>query len=271
MLSQPTGRSADAEEPLTLAGMPVFGLMRELGDRVGGTQPVPPAWVIGVSGVVAVLIVLDSRTWRLARTSITIAHEGGHALASVLSGRRLDGIRLHSDTSGVTYSRGRRTGPAVMVTSAAGYIAPSLLGAGAAWLLTAHHVTATLWLLLALLAATFLAIRNAFGVLAVLVSVGAVLAVSWFATAAIQAAFGYTAAWFLLLGAVRAVVELQSKRRRSRRRGQPSTSDADQLGRLTGVPGGAWVVVFALVCVAALVLGTRLLIPNSLHLPHLGG
>jgi hypothetical protein len=251
--------------------MPVFGLIHELWDRVVGTQPVPPVWLVAASGAIALVIVLDARTWRLARNSITIAHEGGHALASVLTGRRLDGIRLHSDTSGVTYSRGRRTGPAVVFTAAAGYVTPSLLCAGAAWLLAAHHVIALLWLLLALLTATFLAIRNAYGVLAVLVTAGAVVAVSWFATTVIQAAFGYTAAWFLLLGGVRAVVELQGHRRRSRRRGQVSTSDADQLGRLTGVPGGAWVAVFALVGVAALVLGTRLLIPALPHLPHLGG
>jgi Peptidase M50B-like len=256
-------------QPLTLAGMPVSGLMHQLWARVGGTQPVPPAWVIAVSGTLALLIVLDSRAWRLARNSITIAHEGGHALVSVLSGRRLEGIRLHADTSGATYSRGRRSGPGAVLTSAAGYLTPSLLGAGAAWLLAAHHVTATLWLLLALLAATFLAIRNAYGVLAVVVTAGAVLAVSWFATATIQAAFGYTAAWFLLLGGIRAVIELQGQRRRRRRHGQVSTSDADQLGRLTGMPGGAWVAIFALVCVGALVLGARLLIPGSLHL-HLG-
>src|SRR5262249_25628526 len=130
---------------------------------------------------------------------------------------------------------------------------------------------AMLWLLLALLAVTFLAIRNAYGVLAVLVTVGAVLAVSWFGTAAIQAAFSYTAAWFLLLGGGRAVVELQRHRRRSRRHGPVSTWDADHLGRLTGVPGGAWVAIFAFVCVAALVIGTRLLIPALLRLPHLGG
>lgn len=239
--------------------------MRELWDRIGGTQPVPSVWVIGMSGTVALLIVVNARIWRLARNSITIAHEGGHALASVLSGRRLDGIRLHPDTSGVTYSRGRRTGAGVVLTAAAGYIAPSLLGAGAAWLLAAHHVTAMLWLLLALLAATFLAIRNAYGVMAVLLTVGAVLAVSWFASAAVQAAFGYAAAWFLLLGGIRAVVELQSQRRRRRRDGGVSTSDADQLGRLTGVPGGVWVAVFMLVSVAALVAGTRLLIPGLLR------
>ena len=248
--------------------MSVFGWMGELWDRVAGTQPVPPVWVIAASGAIAVLIVATAGTWRVARNSITIAHEGGHALASVLSGRRLEGIRLHSDTSGVTYSKGKRNGPAAIFTLAAGYLAPSLLGAGAAWLLAAHHVTAMLWLLLALLAATFLAIRNAYGVLAVLVTAGAVLAVSWFATAAVQAAFGYTAAWFLLLGGVRAVAELQGHRRRTRRRGQVGTSDADQLGQLTKVPAGAWVALFALACVAALILGTRLLIPGVLHLPH---
>jgi hypothetical protein len=255
-------------KPPILSGMPVVGLFRELWDRVAGLQPVPPAWVIAASGAVALLIVLNASTWHLARNSITIAHEGGHALISVLSGRRLRGIRLHSDTSGVTYSRGRRTGPAVVLTTAAGYLTPSLLGAGAAWLLAAHHVTAVLWLLLALLAATLLAIRNAYGVLAVLVTASAVAAVSWVATAAVQAAFGYTAAWFLLLGGVRAVAELQAQRRRSRRRGQASTSDADQLGRLTGVPGGAWVAVFALVCIVALVVGARLLIPGLPYLPH---
>ncbi len=248
--------------------MPAFGWIHELWDRVGGTQPVPPVWVIAVSGAVAVLIVLTARTWRLARNSITIAHEGGHALASVLSGRRLEGIRLHSDTSGVTYSQGKRTGPAVVLTLLAGYLAPSLLGAGAAWLLAAHHVTAMLWLLLALLAATFLAIRNAYGVLAVLLTAGAVLAVSLLATAALQAAFGYTAAWFLLLGGVRAVLELQGYRRRTRRRGQVSMSDADQLAQVTGVPGGAWVAVFAVASISALALGTRLLIPGVLHLPR---
>ncbi len=251
--------------------MPVFVSLHTLWDRVVGTQPVPPGWVIAVSGTIALLIVLNSRSWRLARSWITLAHEGGHALVSVLSGRRLDGIRLHSDTSGVTYSRGRPTGPAVVLISVAGYVAPSLLGAGAAWLLAAHHVTAMLWLLVALLAATLLAIRNAYGVLAVLLTAGAVVAVSWLATSAIQAAFGYTAAWFLLIGGVRAVVELQRQRRRSRRRGQAGTSDADKLGRLTGVPGGAWVAAFTVVCLAALVLGTRLLIPGPLRLPHLGG
>jgi hypothetical protein len=164
-------------------------------------------------------------------------------------------------------SRGRRSGPGMVCTAFAGYVTPSLLGAGAAVLLAAHHVIMLLWLFLVLLGATFLAIRNAYGVLAVLMTAGAVCAVTLLATAPVQGAFGYGAAWFLLLGGVRPVAELHRSRSRSRRQGRPLASDADQLARLTGVPGGVWVAVFGLVAVAALVIGARLLIPGPLHVP----
>src|SRR5690349_4205583 len=109
-----------------------MSVLARLWDRVSGSQPLPSAWVVGLTGLLALCVVLNSQSWRLAGKVITIAHEGGHALVSVLSGRRLDGIRLHSDSSGVTYSRGRRTGPGLVLTAAAGYVMPSLLGAVAA-------------------------------------------------------------------------------------------------------------------------------------------
>jgi hypothetical protein len=214
-------------------------------------QPVAPVWVVAVSGITALLIVLTSDAWRLARNVITIAHEGGHALASVLSGRRLEGIRLHADTSGETFSRGQRTGPGAVITAAAGYLTPSLLGAGSAWLLASRHVTAMLWLALVLLAATLLMVRNAYGVLAVLVVGGAVVAVTVVGSAVIQAVFAYACCWFLLLGGVRPVFELRGRRRR--------TSDADQLATLTGVRAGVWVFAFAVIALAAVVVGARLL------------
>jgi hypothetical protein len=240
--------------------------MATLWDRLAGTQPVPSPWIVAASGAVALFVVLNAGTWHVARNAITIAHEAGHALVSLLSGRRLEGIRLHSDTSGVTVSRGKRTGPGMVLTALAGYVAAPLLGLGAAWLLAAHHVTATLWLLLALLTGTFLAVRNAYGVLAVLVTAVTVCAVTWFTSAAVQAVFGYGVAWFLLFGGVRPVIELQ--RQRSRRRGRARSSDADQLAHLTGVAGGLWVALFGLVAVAALVVGARWLISVPLHLPQ---
>jgi hypothetical protein len=244
-----------------------MNVLARLWDRVSGSQPLPPAWVIGLTGLVALVVVLNTGSWRLAGKVITIAHEGGHALVSVLSGRRLDGIRLHADSSGVTYSRGRRNGPGLVLTAAAGYVMPSLLGAGAAWLLAARHLTAMLWLALVLLIATFLAVRNLFGALAVLVTAGGVFVVSYYATAVVQAGFAYLAAWFLLFGGVRPVLELArgSSGSSGRRQRWARGSDADQLARLTGAPAGLWVTLFMLVSLAALVIGAGLLLPPGWH------
>ncbi|GAA1352836.1 M50 family metallopeptidase [Saccharothrix algeriensis] len=207
--------------------------------------------------VLALVVVAGPGTWRLSRNTITIAHEGGHALVALLTGRRLEGVKLNPDTSGVTVSRGRPTGPAVVLMYLAGYVAPSLLGLGAAALVAADRVRPLLWATAVLLAGMLLMIRNLFGVLSVVLTGAVVLAVSWYATAEWQAAFALFVAWFLLLGGVRPVGELQ----RRRLRGRAPNSDADQLARITRVPGLLWVLLFAAVTIGALLLGGRMLLP----------
>jgi len=235
-------------------------------------QSTPPGWVVAASAAVAVLIVASPRLWRLTRIAITIAHEGGHAAVSLATGRRLEGIRLHRDTSGETVSRGRRSGPGIMLTALAGYVTPPLLGAGAAALLAVHRVTL-------LLALTLLMVRNWYGALAVLLAGGALFAAIALAGPALRAAFAYAVAWFLLFGGLRPIAELARTRSRpvplppGRRLagGRPGagTSDADQLAVLTGMPAGLWVALFALVAAGALLLGARLLVPWPAHLPSL--
>ena len=69
-------------------------------DRLLATSdPVTAAVVVGTAAL-ALVVVAVRPVWRVARHGVTIAHEGGHALVAVLVGRRLSGIRLHSDTSG---------------------------------------------------------------------------------------------------------------------------------------------------------------------------
>src|SRR5690606_22555175 len=87
----------------------------------------PTSWVVLATGVGALLAVVVDGVWRRARNVVTIVHEGGHAVAALLTGRRLTGIRLHSDTSGLTLSVGKPRGPGMVVTAAAGYISPSLV------------------------------------------------------------------------------------------------------------------------------------------------
>jgi hypothetical protein len=228
----------------------------DLWGRLVGSQPAPPRLVVLGAAVLALLVVVPYRSWRISRHIVTIAHEGGHALTALLTGRQLAGIRLHSDTSGLTLSRGRPTGPGMIATSLAGYLTPSLLGLLGAVLLTSGRITLMLWAALAVLAAMLVMIRNVFGVISVVTTIGIVFAVSWFTTAQTQAAFAYFSVWLLLVGGVRPIAELQ----RMRRRGRLPNSDADQLARLTRLPGLFWVVFFLTGTVAALSLGGWLLL-----------
>lgn len=219
-------------------------------------QSAPPDWLVLSTALVALAVVLLRSPWRVARNVVTIAHEGGHALVALLCGRQLSGIRLHSDTSGVTVSRGRPDGVGMILTVAAGYITPSLVGLGGILLLTVDRITALLWLSILLLAAMLVLIRNVYGVVSVVGTGAVIFLVSWFTSAEVQAAFAYAFTWFLLLAGLRPVFELQSQRSR-----QPSPhSDADQLSRLTGAPGILWVFFFGVVNAAVLLLGVWLLV-----------
>jgi hypothetical protein len=222
-------------------------------DRVTAPSPaLAPELLLGLGGVAAVLV-LVTPLWRLTRHAVTIAHEGAHGLVALAVGRRLAGIRLHSDTSGLTVSAGRPTGPGMVLTCAAGYTGPALFGLGAAALFAAGHAVALLWALVALLALLLVQVRNWYGLWSVLVSGGLVLAATWWLPPEGQAAFAALTTWFLLLAAPRAVLELQGARRRRR----APDSDADQLAWLTRVPGLVWVGVFLVVDVGALLLGGR--------------
>lgn len=227
-----------------------------LWDRVFGSQPDPGQWLVITMAVVALAAVVPHAVWRVTRNAVTIAHEGGHGLIALLTGRKLDGIRLHSDTSGLTVSRGKPSGIGMILTAGAGYTAPPLLGLGGAWLLAANHITLLLWLATALLLALLVMIRNAYGALTVIVTGGAFLLISWLAEPQVQAGFAYVVVWFLLLGGVRPAFELQSKRQHG---GAPD-SDADQLSRLTHVPAGLWLFFFHAVSLCALLGGGRWLL-----------
>lgn len=220
-------------------------------------QPDPDPWVVVVSALVALAIVTFTVPWQLTRGLITIAHEGGHAVMALLTRRKLEGIRLHSDTSGVTLTRGRPTGPGMVLTALAGYLAPSLLGLAAAWLTDQGHITLLIWGMLLFLVCMLLLIRNLYGALILLASGGAVFALSMYAPGEVQQIAAFLVVWFLLFGGVRPILELQRKRRRR----QARDSDADQLARLTLLPGGFYVFFFLMVAGASVVGGAYLMNP----------
>lgn len=230
--------------------------LSEMWDRLTGTQPDPSRWLIGATALLALTAVLPRGLWHVTRNAVTIAHEGGHGLVALLTGRSLQGIRLHSDTSGLTVSKGKPHGLGMVLTAAAGYTAPPLLGLAGAALLAAGHITALLWGATALLLLMLVMIRNAYGALTVVVTGALFLLVSWLTEAQVQAAFAYLVVWFLLAGGARPVAELQSSRRRDR----SGSSDADQLARLTHTPAALWLLFFYAVALCSLVGGARWLL-----------
>jgi len=106
------------------------------------TQQPPPLWVTAATAALALLMVVDRHLWPRTRHLITTAHEGSHGLAALVTGRRLSGIRLHSDSSGVAVSKGRPSGPGMVLMLLAGDVGPGMLGLGAAALLAADYAVA---------------------------------------------------------------------------------------------------------------------------------
>ncbi|MBA8793464.1 uncharacterized membrane protein YhaH (DUF805 family) [Friedmanniella endophytica] len=235
-------------------------LLGEIWRRATAVQQPPPVEVVLGAALAAFVLVVVPGTWPAARMLVTIVHEGAHGFVALLAGRRLQGIRLHSDTSGLTVSKGPARGPGMVATLAAGYLGPAVVGLVAALLLAAGHALALLWLVVLVLGLMLLQIRNLFG-LVVLLGAGAVMVgVSWYLSAPVQSGIAYLITWLLLIAAPKPVVELIGRRTRDR----SGTSDVDQLARLTWVPGVVWAGLFLLANLAGLAVGVTVLVPSLL-------
>ncbi|WP_017932874.1 M50 family metallopeptidase [Nocardioides sp. Iso805N] len=232
-------------------------MIARLWDQLTATQPVPDArWVVGC-GLVAFVLVGWHLTWPWIRLAVTVVHEAGHALVAVLVGRRLAGIKVHSDTSGVTVSRGRPRGPGMVVMLMAGYLAPAVLGLVATLLFSHGQALVLLWLLIVVLVGVLVWVRNGYGLLTVVALGAGLAAVTRYAGAHTQAVLACLVAWVLLLAAPRPLVDLLRRSKASRR-----GSDPDQLARLTRLPTVLWILVLLAANLAGLVVGGATLVPR---------
>ena len=207
------------------------------------------------AALVGAAFALVPPVWQFSRHVVTLVHEAGHAMIALLTGRRLNAVRLHSDTSGHTISSGRPRGPGMVAMAAAGYLAPSALGLACIWLVDAGHTAWALWSALLTLALMLLYVRNWFGLLVVALAGGVVAVLIWRTPAEVQDLAASVLAWFLLVAGPRTTLDLWSHRRRARTR----TTDADLLARLTHVPAGIWNTFLLIATGAALAFALGLL------------
>jgi hypothetical protein len=208
-----------------------------------------------VAALVALVVVGARTPWSVAKHVVTLVHEASHAIVARLCGRRLSGIRLHADGSGLMLSSGRARGPGMVLTAAAGYLGPSMIGLGVAALTGAGRHRVVIAVAAVLLIWVLVHLRSWFGFVVVVLA-GAAVVGAWQLPPMWLAGTSAALAWVLLAGAVRDVVALQ----RMRRRGLARDSDADALAGLTHLPGLVWVTFFLLAGLGALAWGTSLMV-----------
>lgn len=223
------------------------------------TSPAPEVWQ-WMAGIVAfaVALLMPHDWWvRLLRPWITLLHETGHAVGALMTGRRVVGLSLHSDTSGLTTTYGR-PGPTAQISRFAGYPFPAWAAIGAV-LATAAGRYGALFLAAGLVGALLLLAartwRAALGLIALTVPAGVLL---WQGPIAVQPQLLDVIPLILLVlpgatigGAVRALWE----ERRARRHG--AATDVATLPGHSRIAATAWWLLMW-----ATIIGPLLLLPD---------
>lgn len=193
----------------------------------------------------AVALSVPWATWRWFGLYVTFVHELGHALAALMTGRVVRGIRLNLNHSGETVSMGRGRGGAAW-SGFWGYPAPAVAGAAMVWAACSGWAGAALSLGALLLLVALLFIRNLVGIL---IAVGcAVLAqlLVLFTGRDVAAYIVVSLGIALVVGAVKDWFKVAAVHTRRRRL---DSSDAYILARATGVPSVIWLTGFAVVII----------------------
>jgi hypothetical protein len=197
---------------------------------------------LALAVVIAAALSVPRRSWQYFGLLATATHEMGHAVAGVLSGQRLSGIRLRLDHSGTTttYSRSRL---AAAWSCFWGYPVPAIVGATYVWCGFSGWGPAALSGGVLALAASLVFLRNLAGVLITCAAIAATLLLILFVPAAFVGHVAVILGLALLVAAVRDLVKLTHVH--LRRRDRLATSDAYLLWRATSVPSAVWILLFA--------------------------
>lgn len=198
------------------------------------------AWIALVAAFVLVWVPL---LWRATRPVVTITHELGHAVVGILLGRRFSGFVVNANMSGHAITRGKPRGPALILSTWAGYPAPAFLGAllvSAALSGFAPTVLA-IGALVLVLSLAFCRSLHTFWV--VLVAAVGSAAAWWFADPLLQQGLILGLGAVLLVGAWRHVVAVAA--------GGGRGDDPSALAAATRVPAGLWIASFVIVALAS--------------------
>ena len=211
----------------------------------------------------AAALSLPRASWQYFGLFATLVHELGHAVAAILTGRAVHGIRIRRNHSGDALSSGRGMFGTV-VSGVFGYPAPAIVGAAQLWSVFAGFTSVALFAGGIVLMLTLFVIRNLFGAVVVFVSAGISALLWFFATPTVQGYALLVIGIALLVGSVRALLTVIDVH--LRRRDQLATSDAYLLYRRTGIPSPFWLLLFTALIGGCCVFAVRSYLGSSLPL-----
>lgn len=212
--------------------------MSDVWELLTQQDPLPWQWVV-LGAATGILIVLLPPLWRLGRHILTVAHESGHAIMGMLVGRKLQGLRLHTDSSGATTTAGTHWGLGGVLTTAAGYPFPGLVAAGVVAVGAAGYARLGFIAMAAVLLLLLVKARSVWTVLLLLTSCAALGGVAVYApVAGVSVVTGALVA-VLVVGTQRTLLEERPARRGG------AESDVWVLGQRTALPAGVWWVLLS--------------------------
>ena len=210
----------------------------------------PPAWVTMMTGVIALLAATSAVTSRASvfRKAMfgftvlsTIVHEAGHGIASIVTGGGVHFIEIHSPDAGRTWTW-YPTWFSSVVTTAAGYAAPPLVGLGFASLLARGKAPMVLALTAVAMALIVIVCRDVVTVASVITVGGLAFAVVRWGSVDVQHWVAFTETWLLLLCEIAGLWAIVKNR--LRRSGQVE-DDARTLALDTHIPAAVWIAAWA--------------------------
>lgn len=220
-----------------------------------------PVWILVVVLAMGVALATVPQLWRFFKYAITIVHEIGHAIAALLSGRRLSGIKINGDMSGATTSRGKPRGLGMIWTTWWGYPFPSVV----AWVLIWAVVGG--WSKMALVAmiivmAFVLLLSRSFNTLLVVLTAGAILVTTaLYASGPIRVTVVYMVAILLAVGSFRGIANVVHAHLPGPNR-DVSSSDAYMLFRLTIIPSPVWIMTWICIGIVVAFSIISMILPN---------
>lgn len=190
----------------------------------------------------AAIVVFVPPIWQFVRVVVTVVHELGHAVVGVLLGRRFAGFVLRPDMSGETITVGQSRGPALVLSTWAGYPAPAVIGTALVFAAERGWSAPVIAVVIVILLGTLVTVRSLYTALVIVMTLAATAALWWWADADLQFVVLLAVGVVLLFGAWRHIGSVAGRRTRM--------SDPGILARLTPIPAVVWIASFALVAAA---------------------